>query len=114
MYDIYEGKSERQQHMPSEVIDRVHTIARKAPEDLIFGDRNNNPLSDTIPFVDIGPWSNDDDSATPPDEDSDTGSAYIPSDADDDDDSDSGSSGPDNEANASDIAGVSESEEEEK
>ena len=97
--------------MPAEVIDHVHAIAKKAPKDLTFGDRNNNPMPATIPFVDIGPWSNADDSATPPDEDSVTDSAYIPSN-DDDDDSDSGSSGPAVEDNASDSAGVSESEEE--
>jgi len=58
--------------MPAKVIDRFHAIAKKAPEDLIFGDCNNNPLPATIPFVDIGPWSNADDSTNPPDEDSDT------------------------------------------
>ena len=40
---------------PAQVIDHVHAIAKKAPDDLIFGDRNNNPLPATIPFVDIGP-----------------------------------------------------------
>jgi len=49
----------------------------------------------------------------PPEEASDTDSAYIPSDADDDD-SDSGSSGSAVAGDASDIAGVSESEEEDE
>ena len=56
--------------MPSEAIDRVHVIAKKAPDELIFGDRNNNPLSDIIPFIGVGSWS-DGDSAIPPDDDPD-------------------------------------------
>ena len=72
--------------MPAEVIDRIHAIAKTAPEDLIFRDRNNNPLPDIIPFVDIGPSSHDDDSANPSDEDYDDDSAYIPNNDNDDND----------------------------
>ena len=87
--------------IPDEVIDRVHDIAKYSLEGLYFRDQNNNPIPEIPQHIANGPYESDDDSAI-----------ILNDDDDDTASSNSRSSGPDNKDNASNIAGVRESEEE--
>ena len=88
--------------MAANVIIRVHAIAKNTPDDLTFGDRDNNPIPNiTLPSP-TGPYESDNDSAYIPNDDDDTAFSNSGSD-------DSRFSGPNDADNASDITGVSES-----